>query len=208
MARLETMQIAPETPLVLGSASPRRRAILETLHVPIRAVSVAIDEQVGATGEVEQFLERVVREKLRAVGPLAAEAPVAGVLVVDTIVVIDQRILGKPDSPAHARQLLARLSGRTHTVHTRYAIAQAGAEEPAIERTVVSRVTMRAAGGDELDRYVRTGEGLDKAGAYAVQGIGSFLVERIEGSYTNVVGLPACEVIVDLQSAGLLADYP
>jgi septum formation protein len=202
------MQIAPETPLVLGSASPRRRAILSTLRVPIRVVSAGIDEQVGATEDVEQFLERVVRQKLRAVEPLAAEAPLAGVLVADTIVVVDRQILGKPDSPEHALELLRRLSGRTHTVHTRYAIAHAGAPEPAVERTVVSRVTMRTARGDELDRYVRTGEGLDKAGAYAVQGIGSFLVERIEGSYTNVVGLPACEVIVDLQSAGLLADYP
>lgn len=194
---------------MLGSASPRRRAILETLRVPVRVVVAGVDEQPLAGEGVEPFLGRVVRDKLSAVAGRAAGAPMAGVLVADTIVVIDGRILGKPDSAEHALELLARLSGRTHTVHTRYAIARAeAAAGPAVERTVVSRVTLRAASEDELARYVRTGEGLDKAGAYAVQGIGAFLVERIEGSYTNVVGLPACEVVLDLRAVGLLVDYP
>ncbi len=203
------MRIAPDTPLVLGSASPRRRAILQTLRVPVRVTSAEVDEQSRPGEGVESFLERVVREKLSAVARRAAGAVLAGVLVADTVVVIDEHILGKPDSPGHALELLRRLSGRTHTVHTRYAIAHADAPaEPAVERTVVSRVALRAASEDELARYVRTGEGLDKAGAYAVQGIGSFLVERLEGSYTNVVGLPACEVILDLRTVGLLAHYP
>lgn len=201
------MRIAPETPLVLGSASPRRRAILETLRIPIRVAGAGIDELVLPHEAVDHFLERVVREKLAAVEPTAA--PLAGVLVADTIVVIDDDILGKPDSAGHAGELLRRLLGRTHTVHTRYAISRALAPtEPAIERTVVSKVTMRRASEREIERYVQTGEGLDKAGAYAVQGLGAFLVERIEGSYTNVVGLPACEVILDLRAAGLLVDYP
>lgn len=208
-ARGETMQIAPESPLVLGSASPRRRAILEMLRVPIRVTVAGVDEEVGPAEGVEAFLGRVVRDKLAAVRAGAVAGPLAGVLVADTIVVVDQDILGKPDNTEHAVELLRRLAGRTHSVHTRYAIARADAPaEPAIERTVTSQVTMRSASGQELDRYARTGEGLDKAGAYAVQGIGAFLVERIEGSYTNVVGLPACEVIVDLRGAGLLADYP
>ncbi len=205
---MESMQITPETPLVLGSASPRRRAILETLRVPIRVASAQVDEQVRPDERLSRFLERVIRDKLVAVS-LVAEAPLAGVLVADTVVVLDEQILGKPASPDRAREMLERLSGRTHTVHTRYAVSRAPAlADAVIERTVVSRVTMRRASPGELAGYVRTGEGLDKAGAYAVQGIGAFLVERIEGSYTNVVGLPACEVIVDLQAAGLLADYP
>lgn len=201
----KTMRIGPETPLVLGSASPRRRAILETLHVPIRVVTADIDERVGHGEGIEGFLERVVRQKLAAVRACTGEAP--GVLVADTIVVVDDRILGKPDSEAHAGELLRKLVGRTHTVHTRYAMVHLESGHT-VERTVVTRVTMRAAGDDEIARYLQTGEGLDKAGGYAVQGIGSFLVERIEGSYSNVVGLPACEVIQDLRQVGLLLDYP
>jgi septum formation protein len=94
-------------------------------------------------------------------------------------------------------------------VYTRYAIARSpDLATLAVARTVESRVTMRAASAEELGRYAATGEGLDKAGAYAVQGIGAFLVERIDGSYSNVVGLPACEVVVDLLRVGLLEQFP
>jgi septum formation protein len=128
--------------------------------------------------------------------------------VADTIVVLDGDVLGKPRDVADAEALLKRLSGRTHTVYTRYALAAADAAEPALERTVASQVTLRAAEPEELARYAATREGLDKAGAYAVQGIGAFLVEAISGSYTNVVGLPVCEVVLDLKRLGLLAGFP
>ncbi len=110
---------------------------------------------------------------------------------------------------ADAERLLAKLVGRGHTVYTRYAISKySELGIAAVTRTVESRVTMRAAAPAELARYAATGEGLDKAGAYAVQGIGAFLVERIDGSYSNVVGLPACEVVVDLLRVGLLREFP
>jgi septum formation protein len=131
------------------------------------------------------------------------------VLVADTIVVLAGAILGKPVDVADARRLLERLAGRTHVVYTRYAIARADAPlVPVAARTVQSSVTLRAASGAELEAYARTGEGLDKAGAYAIQGVGAFLIERIEGSYTNVVGLPACEVVMDLLDARLLERFP
>src|SRR4030095_14780036 len=98
--------------------------------------------------------------------------------------------------------------GRTHVVKTRYAIARAAQALPALERTVETRVSMRRASPQELRRYAAGGEGADKAGAYAAQGIGAFLIERISGSYTNVIGLPACEVVLDLCQAGLLAEFP
>jgi septum formation protein len=197
------------TPLILGSASPRRRAILTELGLAIRVTPGDANEDV-VSGEVpDAYLDRVVREKLRSVASRLSSEPFAGVLVADTTVVIDGEILGKPANHAEAVQLLSRLVGRTHTVFTRYAISQASApNEVSIVRTVESEVTMRPASTDEIERYAATGEGLDKAGAYAAQGIGTFLIERIEGSYSNVVGLPACEVIVDLKRVGLLEQYP
>ena len=130
-------------------------------------------------------------------------------LVADTIVVVDESILGKPRDVAEARQLLSRIVGRTHVVRTRYAIAVGpDLERTAVARTVESRVTMRAADAGVVARYAATGEGLDKAGAYAGQGIGAFLVERIDGSFSNVVGLPACEVVLDLERLGIVQDYP
>ena len=201
--------ITSDTPLVLGSASPRRREILSGLGIPLRLAPAHIPEEIHAGESPLGYIERVVREKLAAVAALVRDTSCAGILVADTIVVIDGVVLGKPGDVAGAERLLAQLAGRSHTVYTRYAIARAvEGGQSAVARTVESRVTMRAASKNELARYAATGEGLDKAGAYAVQGIGAFLVERIEGSYTNIVGLPACEVIADLLQVGLLERFP
>lgn len=196
-------------PLLLGSASPRRREILAGLRIPISVCPADIVEDVLPGEDPEQYLARIVRGKLSAVTQRAAGIAYGALLVADTSVVLDHQILGKPSDVADAERLLTSLSGRTHVVYTRYAIAGPDAEGKAlIERTVESKVTMRNASPAELARYAATGEGLDKAGAYAVQGIGSFLVESIQGSYSNVVGLPACEVVRDLVELALLAQYP
>lgn len=217
----------PEHPFALGSASPRRRDILTDLRIPFFVCPAHIDET-PLPGEVpEVYLERIVVNKLTAVRrlvderqaakgrsstPTGSEAPVPyrAILVADTIVVLDDRIVGKPEDEEQAYQTVKSLSGREHIVLTRYAIGLPAAApgQAAAAKTVQSRVTLRGAGESELRRYAHTGEGLDKAGAYAVQGIGSFLVETIAGSFSNVVGLPACEIVLDLQGLGLLADFP
>jgi len=201
--------ISNDTPLILGSASPRRREILTGLGLPLRVLPAEIEERVEPGEEPEAYLERVVLQKLAAVAARAVKERFAAMLVADTIVVIDGEVLGKPADTAEAERLLARLVGRTHTVFTRYAISTDPVSLVTVAaQSVRSRVQMRHASRAEIARYARTGEGLDKAGAYAAQGIGSFLVERIEGSYSNVVGLPACEVVLDLSRAGLLTEFP
>jgi septum formation protein len=156
------------------------------------------------------YLERVTLDKLQAIASQADRfAGCAALLTADTIVRVEERIIGKPRNTSEALELLQLLSGREHIVHTRYAVsAVEDWGSPILARTVTSRVFLRLAEEQVLARYARTGEGLDKAGAYAVQGIGAFLVERIEGSYSNVVGLPVCEVIADLMEAKLLEDFP
>lgn len=212
--------IAPDCPLVLGSASPRRSDILSSLGIPFVVLPGNIEEATRPGEAPLAYVERIALGKLEAVwGRLAQGGPpavasrgVAGVLVADTIVVIDGEILGKPADTGEAVHMLERLAGRTHTVFTRYCI---GAAEPRTAdqqvraaRTVRTEVRIRAATPAEIRGYAATGEGLDKAGAYAAQGIGAFLVEAIDGSYTNVVGLPACEVVSDLGRLGLLGDFP
>ncbi len=203
------MTASESNPLVLGSASPRRREILTSLGVPIRVVAGDVDESKGTDEGHERYLERVVHEKLAAVAERLVGGSAPGILVADTIVVVDDHVLGKPRDVADARRLLGRLAGRTHIVRTRYAISL-GTDPwtPKLERTVETRVTMRGAGSEALARYAATGEGLDKAGAYAAQGLGAFLIERIEGSFSNVVGLPACEVVRDLIGVGLIDRFP
>lgn len=205
--------IGPSHPLVLGSASPRRREILGSLGIPLLVLPADIVEDTQPGETPEAYLERIARGKLEAVAarleghPLRASA--AALLVADTTVVLDGRILGKPRDVGEAAAMLRDLTGRTHRVLTRYAIAAPGVPARALSvRTIETRVTLRRASPDEIERYAATGEGLDKAGAYAAQGIGTFLVERVDGSYSNVVGLPACEVVVDLRSCGLLGDFP
>ncbi len=199
--------ISARSPLGLGSASPRRRALLEALGIPLVVVAVDVDERRGRNEAPEAYLDRVVGDKLEAV--LADERARASsvVLVADTIVLVEGDILGKPAGPDEARSMLARLSGRTHEVRTRFALGEIGRGLLHAE-TVATSVEFRAMSADEIDRYVATGEGIDKAGAYAIQGVGSFAVRRIEGSYANVVGLPVCEVIVALRRTGQLGAFP
>jgi len=201
--------ITPQTPLLLGSASPRRRELLEAVRVPLRVAAVDVDEAVRDGETPAAYLERVVRDKLLAVAAAGRVERCAAVLVADTSVVLDREILGKPATVDEAEAMVRRLAGVTHAVLTRYAIASGDAPSvPVVVRTVTTRVSLRRASASEIRRYAETGEGLDKAGAYAVQGIGAYLVERIDGSYSNVVGLPLCEVVLDLRRGGLIGDLP
>ena len=202
--------ISSSCPLCLGSASPRRRELLAGLGLPLTIVAADIEEDVQADEGFLEYLERVVDDKLAAVcGKLRTVREIAAVLVADTIVVINGEILGKPSDTRDAVRLLRRLTGNEHTVYTRYAIQTLPVNSGKSQRrTVASCVTLRKATETEIQRYAATGEGLDKAGAYAAQGVGSFLIERIDGSYTNVVGLPLCEVVLDLMVLDLLVDFP
>jgi septum formation protein len=199
--------VSADRPLVLGSASPRRREILTGLGLPLVVLPADIDESVRPHETAGHYLERIVDDKLRAVTSRLEERPFAAVLVADTSVVIDEEILGKPRDTADAVRVLSLLCGRVHRVLTRYAIGRPDGVR-IVARTVTTEVMLRAASAEEISAYARSGEGLDKAGAYAAQGKGSFLVERLNGSYTNVVGLPACEVVLDLKQHGLLGPFP
>jgi septum formation protein len=173
--------------LVLASRSPQRRAILEQLGVPFVLRPVDVDEE--EVGEPEAVALKNARRK--ALAAAAAEGEV--VLGVDTIVVIDGEIWGKPPDAAAAGEVLRRLSGRTHTVVSGVALARAGgAVEPAATTT---EVTFRALTDWLVDWYVATGEWEGRAGGYAIQGRGAALVERIDGDYLNVVGLPVAMLV-------------
>lgn len=201
--------IAPESPLCLGSASPRRRELLGGLGLPLKVAPADVPEAVKPGEKPLAYLERIVLDKWNAVCRLAPSiGPYSGILVADTIVVIDHDVLGKPTDIADAERLLRRLVGREHTVYTRFAVGCDPNSPPGVEQTVATRVYLRAAAEQELRRYAATREGLDKAGAYAAQGIGSFLIEKVHGSYSNVVGLPVCEVVLALRQLGLVAEFP
>jgi septum formation protein len=201
------MMVSLEEPLVLGSGSPRRREILASFGLPFVVLPPDIDES-RRTGESPScYLERIVREKLENVASLEPRA--AGILVADTIVQVDDDVLGKPADEVDARGFLRRIAGRDHLVSTRYALSTAQElAVPRVERTVTTIVTIRPLDDEAIARYAATGEGLDKAGAYAAQGIGAFLVARINGSFSGVVGLPVCELAQDLVAVGLISGYP
>jgi septum formation protein len=170
--------------IVLASGSPRRRQLLEMLHIPFRVIAPDVDERV-LPGEVpDRYVMRLSRAKAEAVAPRALGEVI---LAADTTVVLDGEIFGKPDSPAHAVAMLRRLQGRTHEVMTAVAVARDGVIEQALD---VSRVTFRPADESMLAAYVATGEPLDKAGAYAIQGLGAPLIERVDGDFFGVMGLP------------------
>jgi len=199
--------------LVLGSSSPRRRELLGSLGLEFEVCPSNAPEPPPLPGEAaEAYARRMARQKTMDVVALYPEATVLGA---DTIVVLppeigpagkagaDPVVLGKPADDADALAMLTRLSGRAHQVITGCCLALPGQPEP-LCLAVVTEVLMRASTQEELTAYVATGEPADKAGAYAIQGLGAFLVERVNGSYTNVVGLPVAEIAEILVNYGVI----
>ena len=171
-------------PIVLASSSPRRRQLLEMLRITFRVIVPDVDETVLPGEAPDAYVTRLSGAKAEAV---VFQVPGEIVLAADTTVVLGGDILGKPESSAHAVDMLMRLQGRTHEVLTAVAVARDDVLEQALDR---SRVTFRAADQALLAAYVATGEPMDKAGAYAVQGLGAPLIERVEGDFFGVMGLP------------------
>ncbi|AEI66078.1 Maf-like protein [Corallococcus macrosporus] len=182
--------------LVLASASPRRRELLSQLDLRFTVSAADIDETPHAGEPARDYVGRLAREKARVV---AARHPGAWVLAADTTVALGAELMGKPRDAEEAQAMLTRLSGRTHDVYT--GVALAGRHEEAL--VVHTRVTFRALSAAELAWYANTGEPLDKAGAYAIQGRGGVLVAGVEGSPSNVVGLPLAETVALLERAGV-----
>ncbi|HTR22184.1 MAG TPA: nucleoside triphosphate pyrophosphatase [Gemmatimonadales bacterium] len=186
-------------PLVLASGSPRRRQLLEMLRIPHQVVVPDIDETPLPAESPRAYTVRLARAKATAV--MAGGGLPAGhlVLAADTTVVLDGVMFGKPESPEDAVAMLRRLQGRTHEVYTAVALAHDGTVTDALD---VSEVTFRRLEDATLRAYVATGEPLDKAGAYAIQGLGAGLVEGIRGDFFGVMGLPLRLVLDLLARAG------
>jgi len=188
-------------PLVLASASPRRRELLGLLGLKPQVVPADIDESWRPGEEPAPHAERLAREKAAVV---AARYPAACVIAADTIVVLDGDILGKPADAADAAAMLRRLSGREHTVHTAMAVACGGRTVSGVEST---QVWFRALDDATIRAYIATGEPMDKAGAYGIQGYGAVIVERIAGDYFTVMGLGLGRLVGLLREAGLSYDF-
>lgn len=191
------MKVADGGLVVLASASPRRAAVLRMLGLSFRAVPAGVEERLGAVESPHGYVKRLSREKAARV---AAEYPGALVVGGDTIVVLDGRVLEKPADPAEAVEMLASLAGRTHHVLSGLAVAANGKVESQVAR---ARVTFRPVTREMMERYVETGEPLDKAGSYGIQGCGAALVDRIEGDYYTVVGLSVAALVGLLPRVGL-----
>jgi septum formation protein len=197
--------VPPAPDLILASASPRRRELLERLGLVLEIAPAAVDETAHPGEKPVDYARRVAAAKCDAVADGLAAGRELAVLGADTTVVIEDAILGKPADDADARAMLARLAGRRHEVVTAYTLRAGGRR---LERAVTTLVAMRALQPAEIDADVASGEGRDKAGAYAVQGIAAAFVTELRGSLTNVIGLPLCEVLADLLALGALPRYP
>lgn len=184
-------------PLILGSASPRRAALLRQLALPFTVVPSPVAEPVPATSIPADYALESAEAKARAVArSVAADAIV---IAADTIVWSNGAILGKPADAAHATSMLGRLSGQVHQVYTGLAI-QSG--EQLLREAACTQVAMRPLTAADIAAYVASGEPLDKAGGYGIQGLGARFIERIAGCYYNVVGLPLARLCVLLSAVG------
>ncbi|MBA3644615.1 MAG: septum formation inhibitor Maf [Gemmatimonadaceae bacterium] len=186
--------------VVLASSSPRRRDLLDLIGIKHDVRPADIDESMRAGERASDYAERLAREKAEAIGDDSSDI----VIGADTVVVIDGRVLGKPVNEQQASAMLESLGGRTHTVVTAIAIVADGRTSSGVEQVTV---TFRALTADEISSYVATGEPMDKAGAYGIQGFGATLVERIEGDYFAVMGLPLVRLVRLLAERGIHYDF-
>ena len=210
--------------LILASASPRRKELVERVGFTSRAIPADIDETPMDDETPTEFVKRIARAKvltvvdrLRATSQNVSDEPqhqhttatlsatkdqtVRWVLGADTVVVLDGEILGKPADQDHAFEMLQKLSGCEHRVITGFCIFDLAKNKEGLQ-AVISVVRFKKLTQIEVEKYLAGGEFLDKAGAYAIQGIGAYMIDSIDGSYTNVVGLPLCQVMEMLEEMG------
>ncbi len=193
--------IADVPRVILASQSPRRRELLGLIGIPHTVMPADIDESVWPGELPVPHCERLARQKAHT---LAVQHPDAVVIAADTIVVLDGEILGKPTDAADARRMVKLLAGRSHTVYTAIAVARGGRTESAVEEV---GVTFRALSEAEIAAYVATGEPMDKAGAYGIQGWGATIVERVDGDYFSVMGLGLRRLVDLLARVGIAYGY-
>lgn len=184
-------------PVILASASPRRRELLALVGIVHEVRPADIDESLWPGETPVGHSERLARGKAHAIAAAAGDAVV---IAADTIVVVDGDILGKPKDVAHATEMLRRLSGRQHTVYTAIAVARGERTESAVEAV---EVVFRALSDSEIAEYIATGEPMDKAGAYGIQGFGATIVERVDGDYFSVMGLGMRRLVALLERVGV-----
>lgn len=183
--------------VILASQSPRRRELLSLVGIPHEVVPADIDESVLAHESPASHAERLARSKAETV---ALREPAGVIIGSDTIVVLDGDILGKPVDAADAKGMLERLSGRTHTVLTAVAVAHRGRTVSGVESV---EVTFRPLSAQQIEAYIATGEPMDKAGAYGIQGYGAVIVERVHGDYFAVMGLALGRLVSLLDEVGV-----
>jgi nucleoside triphosphate pyrophosphatase len=185
--------------LILASSSPRRRDLLASIGLEFDVIPSHIPEERTADETAEEYVARLSREKAHAIAP---RHPDRWVVAADTTVILGEQMLEKPVDAADARRMLATIAGQTHLVHTAVTVMRA---EPAYSETHIctSEVRILPLSDRDIAWYVATGEPLDKAGAYAAQGIGGLFIDSIHGSYTNVVGLPLALLFQMLRRAGI-----
>jgi septum formation protein len=183
--------------VVLASSSPRRRDLLNLIGIQHEVRPSNIDETMRPREAPRRYAERLAREKASAI---AVRDPDLITIGADTVVVVNRKVLGKPSDPDDAARMLGMLSGREHTVITAVAVARGRKLRSAVEEV---RVKFRRLREDEIDAYIATGEPMDKAGAYGIQGFGATLVERVEGDYFAVMGLPLAQLVGLMRDVGV-----
>ena len=184
--------------MILASKSPRRYELLKQVGLDFEVIPSRIEEDFIAEESPEQHVIRLAKAKALEVG---SRFPDRWVIAADTIVYIDGSIFGKPENREKALEMLRRLSGQEHWVLTGFSVHHL-AKRIGDQEAVQTAVKVKTLNPVEMEWYIQTGEPFDKAGGYAVQGVGSFMIESIRGSYTNVVGLPLCELIQMLERLG------
>jgi len=195
--------ISGEYPLILASASPRRKTLLEKIGLPFRILPSHIEEN-HSENDPAAFACRLAEKKALAVNSNAKKGWILGA---DTVVVLGKNILGKPKDRDDAHSMLMFLSGKEHDVITGFCLIDPSGEL-VHSGHITTTVKIKRLSDEEITAYIDTGEPFGKAGSYAIQGIGSFLVEGINGSYSNVVGLPVCALIKALIASGALKKFP
>jgi septum formation protein len=187
--------------IILASASPRRKQLLSSVGLKFKTVPAHVDENYLNGETPNQHVRRLAQRKAKII---AEKYPDAWVLGADTIVVIDGHILGKPENKTQAKKMLQKLSGRTHKVYTAFIITRA-VSSISKTRVIQSAVSFKNISSDEIKWYISSKEPYDKAGGYAAQEKGASFIKSVRGSYTNVIGLPLCEVLEEFKTLGVIS---